>query len=237
MGTEHNYSPFTYKIIRRRRKTVGIKITEKGEIIVISPFKISEETISNIIKQKEKWILSKIAWIRENQLTYKDKVLKTGEKLLYLGKEIDLQIVENGSDTCSIELLDDKFIVYVNKNQKDKEDIIKDIIIHLYKEKARDVFIQRTSHYSKIIEVSPQRISIKNQKTVWGSCSSKRNINYNYRLIMAPIDIIDYVVVHELCHLVHMNHSKKYWDVVESVLADYKRRRQWLKTNGFMLKI
>ncbi|HID0886867.1 TPA: M48 family metallopeptidase, partial [Clostridium botulinum] len=91
--------------------------------------------------------------------------------------------------------------------------------------------------YSNILKVAPKNIVIKNQKTLWGSCSSKGNINYNYKIVMAPLKILDYIVVHELCHLVHMNHSKDFWQLVESIIPDFKERRNWLKENGYKLKI
>ncbi|MBO0562170.1 M48 family peptidase, partial [Clostridium botulinum] len=132
-----------------------------------------------------------------------------------------------------------KFIIYINSGiLKDKrEAIIKDNLEKFYKEQAINVLKERTDYYSNILKVAPKNIVIKNQKTLWGSCSSKGNINYNYKIVMAPLEILDYIVVHELCHLVHMNHSKDFWDLVEIVIPDWKKRRNWLKENGYKLKI
>jgi len=115
--------------------------------------------------------------------------------------------------------------------------IIKDNLEKFYKKQAIDVLKERTDYYSNILKVAPKNIVIKNQKTLWGSCSSKGNINYNYKIVMAPLEILDYIVVHELCHLVYMNHSKDFWDLVESIIPDWKKRRNWLKENGYKLKI
>lgn len=88
--------------------------------------------------------------------------------------------------------------------------IIRDNLQKFYKEQAVKVLKERTDYYSNILKVAPKNIVVKNQKTLWGSCSSKGNINYNYKIVMAPLKILDYIVVHELCHLVHMNHSKDF---------------------------
>lgn len=91
---------------------------------------------------------------------------------------------------------------------------------------------ERVSFYASLMDVSYGRITIRNQKSRWGSCSSKGNLNFNCLLMLAPLEIIDYVVVHELCHRREMNHSPLFWREVEKVLPDYKKRRKWLKDNG-----
>lgn len=101
-----------------------------------------------------------------------------------------------------------------------------------YREKARRVLTEKSDHYKKILGVDYKKIRIGDQKTRWGSCSSIGTISYNWRLILMPEEIQDYVVVHELCHLIEMNHSKAFWEKVESVIPDYARRRAWLKKNG-----
>lgn len=100
---------------------------------------------------------------------------------------------------------------------------------------ARDIFTRKTEYYARIMGISYGRIAIREQKTRWGSCSSKGNLNFNWRLILAPEEVLDYVVVHELAHRREMNHSRAFYAVVESVLPDYRRARKWLKENGHTL--
>lgn len=99
-------------------------------------------------------------------------------------------------------------------------------------ELAIKVIPQRVAYYAKIIGVTYGRITIRNQKTRWGSCSGKGNLNFNCLLMLTPPEVLDYVVVHELCHRKEMNHSKQFWNEVEKVLLDYRERRKWLKENG-----
>lgn len=105
-----------------------------------------------------------------------------------------------------------------------------------YRRMARDVIEQRCNYYSRLMNVNYNRIAIRDQKTRWGSCSSKKNLNFNWRLIMAPAGVLDYVVVHELSHLKEMNHSKRFWREVEQVMPEYKKYNNWLKENGHILQ-
>lgn len=97
---------------------------------------------------------------------------------------------------------------------------------------ARDIFTQKTAYYAALMGVSYGRISIREQKTRWGSCSSEGNLNFNWRLIFAPEEVLDYVVVHELAHRLEMNHSGAFYNIVEKILPDYKKQKKWLKDNG-----
>lgn len=106
-----------------------------------------------------------------------------------------------------------------------------------YRSAARTRFEQRCAHYRPLTGGSYSSITVRDQKTRWGSCSSRGTLSFNYRLIFAPPEILDYVVVHELCHLTHMNHSKDFWNKVGSVMPDYKIRRNWLKEHGRELSL
>ena len=99
-------------------------------------------------------------------------------------------------------------------------------------EEALKVIPERVEYFAKVIGVTYVKITVRNQKTRWGSCSSKGNLNFNCLLMLAPPEVLDYVVVHELCHRKQMNHSKAFWLEVEKVLPDYKEARKWLKEDG-----
>lgn len=112
-----------------------------------------------------------------------------------------------------------------------------EVLVKKYKRLARKVIHERCAFFQPFTQGTYHSISIRDQKTRWGSCSGKGNLSFNWRLILAPPEILDYVVVHELCHLTHLNHSKDFWHLVETVLPDYKERRQWLKENGHTLHL
>lgn len=100
------------------------------------------------------------------------------------------------------------------------------------KQKILDKFVERVQYYENIMKLYSRRITIKNQKTRWGSCSNRKNLNFNYKLAYMPQEIMDYVVVHELAHLRHMNHSREFWELVEQYIPDYREWRKWLKEHG-----
>ena len=100
------------------------------------------------------------------------------------------------------------------------------------KKRARRVFLARAAYYAPVVGVSYSRITVRSQRTKWGSCSSKGGLNFNCLLLLAPTEVLDYVVVHELCHRLEMNHSARFWAEVERVLPDYAAARQWLRQNG-----
>ena len=104
--------------------------------------------------------------------------------------------------------------------------------IHKLADLALKVISVKVKHYAGLMNVQYGRITIRNQKTRWGSCSSKGNLNFNCLLMLAPDEVVDYVVIHELCHLIEMNHSKAFWKQVEQVMLDYKKHRKWLKDHG-----
>ena len=104
-----------------------------------------------------------------------------------------------------------------------------------YRKAAADYIPKRVAYFAELLDVTYGRISIRDQKTRWGSCSSSGNLNFNYRLMLAPPKVLDYVVIHELCHRIEMNHSPKFWKCVESIMPEYRTQRQWLKENGSKL--
>ena len=132
------------------------------------------------------------------------------------------------------------YIESLNKNTKAPAPSNKpenSALVNKHKKYARKIFEARASYYSQFTGGTYTSISIRDQKTRWGSCSGRGTLSFNWRLILAPPEILDYVVVHELCHLTHMNHSKEFWKLVESVIPDYKIKRKWLKENGHTLHL
>ena len=110
-------------------------------------------------------------------------------------------------------------------------------LVNKHKKYARKIFEAKVAYYNQFTGGNYTSITIRDQKTRWGSCSGRGTLSFNWRLILAPPEILDYVVVHELCHLTHMNHSKEFWELVESVIPDYKTKRKWLKENGHTLRL
>lgn len=133
------------------------------------------------------------------------------------------------------EWINQKSLEQKSKNNSCYEDSFTDVQRSGYIRQARDIFHQRADYYGGIMGVSYNRVFIREQKTRWGSCSLKQNLNFNWRLIFAPNKVLDYVVIHELAHLKEMNHSKQFYRIIEEVMPDYKVHKKWLRDNGYML--
>ncbi len=213
------------KIIRSKRRTISISINEDAELVVRAPKKLSIEKIQDFIYEKEKWINKKKKLI-EDQM--KDTSLNQN-KLLYLGFLFPITL--NQTSSKKLIFSGEEFI-----SNSNNPEILSLSIKKWYKNKFKEIAIPRLNYFADKYNLSVNQIRIKEQKTMWGSCSSKNNINLNYLLIMAPMDVIDYVIIHELVHTIHRNHSVNFWKSVESIMPNFKEAKRWLKENGYKLR-
>ena len=217
------------RIIRTNRTTISIRITDDGEVEVRAPKNIDEKIILKVIKKKEQWIKRKIDEIKIRDPQFKRKEFVNGEGFLYLGKYYRLQIVDNQDVPLKLQgyfLLSRKYLPQA-----------REVFINWYKRKAYKKIEERAQFYSKMTGLKYNKINITNAQKRWGSCSPNRNLNFSWRLIMAPIPIIDYVVVHELVHLKIKNHTKEFWNSVKVIIPEYEKHTQWLKENGYLLRL
>lgn len=229
---------FEYELIKKKKKNISITVKPGGEVVVTAPYGLEDKLVQEVVYKKSKWILDKLKAIGNIDET-KEKKYENGERIKYLGSEYFLKVIEGNFESYGVRIDGENLIVYINGelDKSKRQELTKEILKAWLKEQARIKFRERTKFYGDILKLIPNRITIKDQKTRWGSCSSRRNINYNWRLIMAPLSILDYVVVHELCHLEHMNHSKEFWNLVKEITPDYKEKREWLKNNGKELNV
>ena len=228
-----------YTLHKTKRKTIGIIVDKNGEVKVHAPFCASEKQVCEAVKKKADWIIKKVNEVTERNLNVECRQFVSGEKFLYLGKEYTLEIVEKDLSKSEVLILEDTMAVYISKGlyAESRKQAIKEALIKWYRQRFSEIVSQRMEKYSLQVKATPCKVVVKDQKTLWGSCSQRGNINLNWRLVMAPLPVIDYVIVHELCHLKVMNHSKSYWNLVESIIPDYRKMRGWLKKNGNRLTI
>jgi len=210
----------------KRIKTVSIKIVD-GSVYASVPDKMSSFRISELIKKRKLWIKRKL--IEESKIVIsKPKEYVSGESFTYLGKNYRLKVISNSQS--DVKLIGGYIEVGVPK--KLKKNTIRELLLDWYQTHAIERLNEKTNRYAKIIGVSPKIISVRDYKSQWGSCSRDSKISYNWRLIIAPHNIVDYVVVHELCHLLEFNHTKNYWRHVSNNFREYKKSRDWLRLNG-----
>jgi predicted metal-dependent hydrolase len=218
-----------YKIIRSSRKSIGLEITRQGDLVVRAPNLVSKKAIQHIINNHHDWIIEKQKIVQEKSEDNLEKRFVFGEEFWFLGEIYKLNI----SDKISSPLVFDRgFILHPDSHVK-----AKDVFIKWYKEQARTMLTNRVNYYSSIYGFQFKTIKISSAKGRWGSCSIKGHLNFPWRLVMAPLSVINYVVVHELVHLKIHNHSKMFWDEVYKLFPQYKICKQWLKENGHLLTI
>jgi len=231
-----NTNMFNYKIIRReRRKTASLQVSPSNEVSIIVPADLQKNKIEDIIKHKTPWILSKIKFNKEVKYPHKPKEFISGEAITYLGRNYRLKVIY--AKTESVALKNGRFIVCISKDTKDTEETVKRQLHQWFMLHAEKKLIERVKRLKDSIGTSYKVIKVKSLKQRWGSCTSQGIINFNWRIIIAPISIVDYVVAHELCHRIHHDHSKEFWNLMQRVMPDYLDRKEWLRVNGAMLEI
>jgi predicted metal-dependent hydrolase len=211
-----------YQLIRSKRKTLSLQINSNAELIVRAPNRLSVKKIDQFIDEKSNWIEKKSTSI-DAKKPQKHSYIEA-EKFLYLGIEYPLNV--NTSHTKGLSFDGKMFSLNVGGEKE---------FLTWYKAAFKKVALPRLDYYADLYQLNYQQVRLKTQKTLWGSCSGVNNINLNYLLIMAPMSVIDYVIVHELAHTKIKNHSKDFWQLVESILPKYKASKSWLKNNGYKL--
>ncbi len=216
-----------YTLTRSARKTISIIVHSNGQVEVRAPLRLPERAIRAFVESKQSWITSKQAQLARQMHTPKQFV--PGERFLFLGQPYPLEV----SDVQRPALrLGSAFLLAQAALPRARQ-----VFERWYRARAADVLAQRVKIYAAQFGLRVQSIRISSARTRWGSCSSKGTLSFTWRLVMAPLDVIDYVVIHELAHLQVHNHSPAFWSQVEAMLPDYRAHRDWLKKNGHLLTL
>ena len=215
----------SYKIVRSKRKSVALVIDNEANLIVKAPLQMEDSTIEELVCKKRRWINEKQRQISAFGEKYSPVVVDTGESLMYLGNSYT--IIK--SDTLSISLSGHELII---PNEYGMDDLI-----HWLKDEALYVISERVSRYSGMMGITHGDVRLSDAKRRWGSCSSKNHLNFAWRLIMCPLSAIDYVVVHELSHIIYKNHSPSFWANVKTILPTYEEEQEWLRINKKLMEV
>jgi predicted metal-dependent hydrolase len=221
----------TYEIVRCDRKTLGVVVSPDGTVVVRVPFNAASTRVTDFVDRLKPWIFKHL--IRYQQAC-PDRKFVTGEGLPFLGKKYKLEVAVGGAAEPGVTLEGSRLQVTVSRqlSEEDRRNAVKRALIGWYKQQAQQVLPQQLCVVSARIGVSPEAVKVKHQARRWGSCTAKGVISLNWQLIMAPPEVIDYVVIHELCHLKVHNHQRGFWDLVARYQPDYKKLRKWLREKG-----
>lgn len=225
--------PVGYRL-KQSQRTRGIRLEIRSEtgLTVVVPGRYTQRQVLDILQQKARWIIKHLPNNDPVQLPLLIPGPGQGDKLYFMGRPIEISISTAKSATSSAVLDGHKLLVSTGA----RDGAIPRILEKWYRQQAAMIFRQKAGNFQQAMGLRHNSIFIRGQRTRWGSCSPAGNLTLNWKLLMAPEEIIDYVVIHELTHLRHMNHSKKFWDMVEQYCPNWRRYRKWLVTHEDELK-
>jgi len=219
---------FPDRILRSCRRTVSLEITAEGELVVRAPLRAPENRILALVEEKRAWIEKKVAEAKNRPAPGKRRFV-AGDEFLYLGKTYTLDVLA-GSDAAVT--LGDRFYI---GDQRLSE--CRDLLIAWYVQKAKVILPARVAGVAAILDYAPKKIRVSDAKRRWASCSTTGTLSFSWRLVLAPPEVIDYIVVHELVHLRQPDHSDMFWKKVGEAMPGYAEHRRWLRENERMLAL
>lgn len=219
-----------YEVIRSRRATADIVIERDGRVLVRAPESTSDERIAEIVNAKRYWIYKNLAEWRDLNATRVLREYRNGEAFLYLGRSYRLLLV--GDQTEPLQLKSGRFCLLRDVVEKGSIEAAKAAFRDFYISRGKERIAQRVDYFAPKVGVMGQNISVRELGNRWASCSPTGNIAFHWKCMMAPQTIIDYIVVHELCHFHHLDHTDAFWNEVDKVLPAYRERKEWLRKHG-----
>lgn len=226
--TSFELNNIVVKVKYAKAKSLSCRFVSKREILVKVPDNYTQNAIRNILIDNWDIIVAKIKLLPD--ISHNSR-WDNGAEIYFGGKKLSIRQSINVIGKIMIE---NNYIIFSSKvNTKDR----RDIFVSYCKRKARTVFIELVGKYCKMTNLEYRDLRIKDTNTRWGSCSSKNNLNFNWRLIMAPPEVLEYVVIHEVCHLAHPNHGIQFWSMVEKLCKEYRVYARWLKRHSNLLLV
>ncbi len=211
------------RIIHSKRRTIALVIEHDGTVTVRAPLKMSATVIQGFVEKHTGWVEKKQAEM-SSKVPEPIKQYQPGEGFLFLGREYSLEIVQGQHKKL---ILDDHF--KLAKSARENAELV---FQNWYRKQTLQIITERVKYFADRYQFHYAKIRITSARTRWGSCSSKGTLSFSWRLILTPMETVDYVVIHELAHTVHHNHLKRFWALVEKILPDYKEQRNACANTG-----
>jgi len=224
-----------YEVLRSGRSTADIVIERDGRVLVRVPKSIPNERIEDIVEAKRYWIYKNLAEWRDLNATRVLREYRNGEGFLYLGRSYRLLLVADQEEPLLLK--DGRFCL--RRDLVDRGEIVaaKKAFRDYYISRGLDRITKRVKYYAPKVGVDPRIIDVRDLGNRWASCSPKGNVAFHWKCMMAPPTIIDYIVLHELCHFRHLDHAEAFWNEVDKVMPAYRERKEWLRKQGAGLDV
>lgn len=221
------YKDIEYTLRRSQRKTASIYIERDGQVSVFVPKDLSESQVEELLENKRKWIYRNLAEWEDLNATRVQREYVNGEGFLYLGRSYRLKLVDQ--QESPLLLRDGYFCLRSNNGSAPDADAA---FKEFYRQKGKKRIPERVAYFQDRMDLAPKAIKIIDLKNRWASCSPVGNVNFHWKCMMAPPSVIDYIVVHELAHLIQPNHTEAFWNEVDKVMPDHQQHKEWLRVNG-----
>lgn len=218
-----------YQVKYSNRKTLNISVERDRSIIVRAPHHLSEEKIDEIVQSKKQWIKEKLNHTQKYPIIAESKEFISGETLMYLGKNYQLLVVDEKIEGVEF---DHRFKIS-RSNQPKANELFKS----WYLSQALKKIEPLAKRYAKNLGVEYNQFKTSEMKYRWGSCTPANNIIFNWRIIKAPMYVVEYLVAHELVHLIEANHTPRFWNILSIQVPTYEKSKNWLKKNGHLLEV
>ncbi|MEK3889821.1 M48 family metallopeptidase [Bacillus sp. FSL K6-3431] len=224
-----------FEIYYKKRTSIGVTIDGYGTVAVQVPKGTPHNIVIQLLEEKWDLIQRTLKEIKDRLLGPQKKVYEYGESFLLLGKNYPIQIFQDINITKEHVVFEEgKLHIYVKQSDPAK---IKQTLKRFYYQRCKALVEKSVSSYQSNFKIKPRSIRISDSKTTWGTCDSNLHLTFNWRLAMAPREVIDYVVVHEMCHMVHLNHDRSFWRLVGKIMPDYKEKENWLALSSWKMTI
>lgn len=233
-----NRTPISFRRSKRALR-MRLQIDGKGEVTLVAPWHSGESEIHSFFIRHRPWVQKHLDKVDKLKALRPTPQYQSNDIFYYFGEPLVLEVQPSDRKRTSIKVRGSQMIITLHRAIGKSEGIgsVKRAIREFYRKKAEEVIRDRLDHFNAHYGYRFNRVAFRDQKSRWGSCSRLRNLNFNWRLIMAPIEVIDYVVIHELCHLKEMNHSSRFWALVQKEVPDLQAPKKWLKENAVLLTI
>ncbi|QKE75061.1 M48 family metallopeptidase [Arthrobacter citreus] len=233
----HTYlgETISFNVLYKKRKSIGIYIDSYGNVEVQAPKDTPDKNVTEVLEINWELILQKSNEMKERLRGPKERAYEFGETFLYLGSSYPIQISHDESiQQDQVVLKKDCLNIIVKQLDEER---IQQALKRFYYQQCKAIVEKSIKKYQSNFKVKPSSIRITDSKTNWGTCDSKRQLTFNWKLAMAPQQVIDYVVVHEMCHLIHLNHDRSFWRLVGKIIPDYKERENWLALSSWKMTV
>jgi len=227
------YGQTIYYTVKRspKAKYVRLEVRPETGLTVVIPRSYKPEQVPALLKEKERWISGKLAKYARVQQSGITKSLENGDTVPYLGRDMKVVVRQSEGKLERVNLERNRLIVDLGAGDNGLNPLLE----QWYRMQAAELIEEKVNKMSSLMGLKYGRLTIRGQKTRWGSCSHKGNLNFNWRLMMVPEPVIDYIIIHELAHLKEMNHTKRFWQLVEQYCPKWRNHKKWLRDHTMEL--